>query len=581
MWLLNVHTLGLEEFYGSGRPAYAILSHRWEHEEITFQNIGQLHEPWQEEDTSTNDLRSITRASNKIRSCCEITLRRDLNYVWIDTCCIDRKSSAELSEAINSMYHWYAEASVCLAYLFDVESAEDLKESSWFSRAWTLQELLAPTEVVFYNSEWRELGRRGNALTAEDAALISQCTGIPEKALRAFKPQDYSIATRMSWASERHATRDEDIAYSLLGLFDVNMPLLYGEGSKAFQRLQEEIMKLSNDMTIFLWSGASCRNFGMLAAAPSCFKKRENALPTSEGFSLNNAGLLLKLFVQPVAPGFYAAYMREWRHVADIQDEDFMRQTNWEQTLHGNPDIKTLLLAKTSAYDQYTRASDSTGYKSRVLDIFRRPDRLEIATARLCELRISRDVLVAGPTSHGTGFHITSNVLASLFTKFPTETSPVYSFQKRISSDLIANIAFPPGQTMGIPGYIILEMPQRSFVTVFFGFDFYFRPICFAQVGFFKPGDPSSIGNKTDEEVMSMIRKLEQEHPGDRSTTEVISQGLIPCYCYRGRENRFQTCSFNALDLEMAFSPRDFGFEVYVESKSVRNNRKGYYIGIG
>ena len=174
----------------------------------------------------------------------------------MDTCCIDRSSSAELSEAINSMYQWYGQAKYCIAYLADISIVKDetrverkrFWESEWFKRGWTLQELLASRELVFCDRSWKAIGTKTRL-----KAYVSRATRISIRHL--FTPSEASVAAKMSWASHRQTSRPEDIAYSLLGLFDVNMPLLYGEGEyKAFQRLQYEIVRSRRDESIFAWS---------------------------------------------------------------------------------------------------------------------------------------------------------------------------------------------------------------------------------------------------------------------------------------------------------------------------------------
>jgi hypothetical protein len=173
-----------------------------------------------------------------------------------DTCCIDKSSSAELSEAINSMYAWYQRGVVCYAYLSDVqlwstyqpedadgawvaenpEAVLQVMKSRWWTRGWTLQELIAPPSVVFYaatSQGWSKIGTKGSLID-----LVAARTGIRDDILRGLDVKKCSVAQRMSWASQRETTRTEDLAYCLLGIFGVNMPLLYGEGSKAFLRLQ-------------------------------------------------------------------------------------------------------------------------------------------------------------------------------------------------------------------------------------------------------------------------------------------------------------------------------------------------------
>ena len=163
MYLLNVRTLQLERFLGNEVPAYAILSHTWGHGEILFRDI------WQRENA---EIRKEGFA--KVRSCCQLANIDNLDYVWIDTCCIDSDSSAELSEAINSMYQWYQDSKICYAYLSDVgEGQKTFKESRWFSRGWTLQELLASTAIRFFNHKWSEIGSKSSL----HSALLS-ATGV-------------------------------------------------------------------------------------------------------------------------------------------------------------------------------------------------------------------------------------------------------------------------------------------------------------------------------------------------------------------------------------------------------------------
>ena len=245
MRLIQTTKLELHEFY-SDIPEYVILSHTWQKgEEISLQELEA-------------DLSKSKTGWNKIRKLCELARGKKYLWAWIDTCCIDKTSSVELSEAINSMYQWYQNASLCYAYLADVN--EDWRISGflkilsekpfWFTRGWTLQELIAPRNVVFLAADWTILGTKAS-LCKE----LSNLTGITVEVL--LQPQllsSMSIARRMSWASVRKTTRPEDIAYCLMGMFDVNMPLLYGEGtSKAFIRLQEEIIKNSEDQSLFAW----------------------------------------------------------------------------------------------------------------------------------------------------------------------------------------------------------------------------------------------------------------------------------------------------------------------------------------
>ncbi|KAF2732125.1 HET-domain-containing protein, partial [Polyplosphaeria fusca] len=226
-------------------PAYAILSHTWGKEEVTFQDI----------EAKGGKCKSISKAGwAKIQFCAEQATADGLQYFWVDTCCIDKRNAVELGAAINSMFRWYQNAARCYVYLSDVSklSKSDngaggerawekaFRTSRWFTRGWTLQELIAPRLVDFFSAEGQRLGSK-LSLTAE----IHEITGIPEKALQSDALSSFSIRERRSWAERRTTTIEEDNVYCLLGIFDVSMALIYGERrDQAFRRLEEEIHKL-------------------------------------------------------------------------------------------------------------------------------------------------------------------------------------------------------------------------------------------------------------------------------------------------------------------------------------------------
>lgn len=292
MRLINTDNLILEEYPGDYSGRYAILSHTWEDGEISYQEM-QI--------AAHDDGRhgwSIRQKPGyrKIREFARVASADGFDYIWVDTCCIDKTSSAELSESINCMFRWYSKAARCYVYLADVPNGcmKDLREalkkriiynsdgrqtwtkeggkpwskreyhklawpsraaidhpfyqSRYFTRGWTLQELIAPTDLVFYHLDWTP------GLTKSDEPyILYRITGIPESVLETGDCSSISIADRMQWASARTTTRIEDMAYCLLGIFDVNMPMLYGESDKSFLRLQEEICKISDDQSIFAW----------------------------------------------------------------------------------------------------------------------------------------------------------------------------------------------------------------------------------------------------------------------------------------------------------------------------------------
>ncbi|KAH9892096.1 heterokaryon incompatibility protein-domain-containing protein [Xylariomycetidae sp. FL2044] len=291
---------------------YAILSHTWgrqgpdglwgyEDEEILFADVGV---------GDTRDKKSP--AWDKIWHACRIALNHGLSYIWVDTCCINKESSAELNESINAMFSWYAQSDLCLAYLADLRrspnpqpgsepksGSQDLEDElrccRWVHRGWTLQELIAPRNMGFYDQDWNLIGSR-----ADLAVVLQNITGIHIDALQGVKPcSSFTIAERMNWAANRKTKRPEDRAYSLLGIFGVSMPLLYGIGGfRAFHRLQEEIIKTTTDLTIFIWEPRSntTQFCSMFANSPDDFEpssQQINSMGIDGNFSITNNGLLM------------------------------------------------------------------------------------------------------------------------------------------------------------------------------------------------------------------------------------------------------------------------------------------------
>ncbi|KAK3654194.1 hypothetical protein LTR56_004249 [Elasticomyces elasticus] len=295
MRLLRVDTLEFEERdepVSQALAEYAVLSHTWNYgHEVLFENMA----------LGTKDVAAL--GYNKILSTCKQAAKDGLKYVWCDTCCLDKRSSSELQETINSMYRFYALSAICYVYLEDVEAGPDweeqLRNCRWLTRAWCLQELIAPLKVMLYDKDWILLS------SLQDAAkLVSSITGLDVRLLQHKRePGTYSVAQRMSWAANRHASRLEDVAYSLLGIFDVNLTMLYGEGPKAFRRLQEEIMRVSTDHSIFAWdrprNGDDREPRGVLPASPADFShcgrigRLSGLLPGA--FQLTSRGLKIPL----------------------------------------------------------------------------------------------------------------------------------------------------------------------------------------------------------------------------------------------------------------------------------------------
>lgn len=302
MWLIDTSTLKLKFVTEADRGSYAILSHTWGEDEVTFEQFHSF------EITSLNGTRHHNRFVKIIKTC-SLAAQHGLSYAWIDTCCIDKSSSAELSEAINSMFRYYENAAFCIVHISDLSSSSDPATLSlefesqftrcrWLTRGWTLQEMIAPREVLFYDSTWTYRGSKNDW-----KSLLSKETGVDESILDSGTAlRTIPVAQRMSWASRRRTTRTEDMAYCLMGIFDVNMPLIYGEGSKAFIRLQEEISKQTYDLSLFAWQQLdSSQNYrGILARSAKEFSNYGGMKPRIRGvifpteFTLTNRGLRIE-----------------------------------------------------------------------------------------------------------------------------------------------------------------------------------------------------------------------------------------------------------------------------------------------
>ncbi len=279
-------------------PRYAILSHRWGDDEVELKDLDPVV---LRSSTSTN-----SPAINKIRGACKTAQARKppIGWLWMDTCCIDKTSAVEETRSINAMFDWYGQAEVCITYLHDVQAFPDPdtavfkrirddkltdEESEWFERGWTLQELLAPERMDFYDWNWNPMGTREGL--AED---IERVTGIATKYLQGpSNLSEASIATKFSWMAGRVTGQVEDIAYSMIGLLNVNMTPQYGERRKSFMRLQRALVETIADESIFAWTvppaGLQCfrrsgsassapqwhpqeDRWGLLAPSPDCFR---------------------------------------------------------------------------------------------------------------------------------------------------------------------------------------------------------------------------------------------------------------------------------------------------------------------
>jgi hypothetical protein len=262
-------------FVGREIPEYVILSHTWgaDTEEVTYRDVMS--------GTGKNKA-----GYKKIRFCGEQASRDRIQYFWVDTCCIDKSNNTELAEAINSMFRWYRYANKCYVYLSDVSgltSSDDnnshqpwesaFRASRWFTRGWTLQELLAPTSIEFFSRYNKRLGDKRTL-----KRHIHEITGIPISALEGAPLSQFGVEERLSWAENRQTAREEDEAYSLLGMFGIYLPLIYGEGRKhAFKRLRKEIQNSptgEHTINFFIFSHtliAFCKKMGNLGRFPLQF----------------------------------------------------------------------------------------------------------------------------------------------------------------------------------------------------------------------------------------------------------------------------------------------------------------------
>ncbi|KAI5989361.1 hypothetical protein EDD15DRAFT_1319708 [Pisolithus albus] len=233
----------------SGYFQFVTFSHRWGVEEPLLRDI---------QGRSIYGM-STEGGVGKLQAFCLRACEQDYLWAWSDTCCIDKDSSAELQEAIGSMFAWYRRSALTIVYLHDVPNTGSFRSSEWFTRVWTLQELLAPKTVLFYTQDWSPYKNHVGSNHKADVNVMEElkrATGIEPGFLTEFSPCMDNARSRLQWASLRHATRPEDIAYSLFGIFDVHLPILYGESAeKALGRLLAEIISLSRDISVLDWVG--------------------------------------------------------------------------------------------------------------------------------------------------------------------------------------------------------------------------------------------------------------------------------------------------------------------------------------
>ncbi|KAG8832015.1 hypothetical protein FRC17_002201 [Serendipita sp. 399] len=311
---------------------YSVLSHRWGDHEIVFHHMQmpseELAKIWELSSTSEklmmlrNIVPSATGPSiDKISWFLDISKTKGCQYAWMDTICINKGSSSELDESIRSMYGWYRDSYICIVHLSKTVLNSHLGNDPWFTRGWTLQELLAPSRFAFYSKDWKQLTRvdctkrsfkqakqRDEESESRLWTYVEKVTGIDAEDLHNFKPGVFDIRKRMSWISRRTTTRIEDMAYCLIGIFNVNLSTAYGEKEAAFYRLQMEILQSSNDISIFDWQGQASIFNSMLAKSPACFTqyfglRKDTSLPAGDDptFVRTNVGIRIPLAIYPLS----------------------------------------------------------------------------------------------------------------------------------------------------------------------------------------------------------------------------------------------------------------------------------------
>lgn len=415
MRLLDVHSVAkdrLPVFHelhedDSSSPDYAILSHTWgksqDNKDIIFDDIPSREtfarfldeatqlKQWQE----AIDMKKA--GFSKIINACRVARELELDYIWIDSCCIDKSKSAELNESINSMYSWYENSERCIVYLEDLDPDGDLRQCRWFKRGWTLQELVAPSRgVYFFDRNWNSFGQRSDTGLCES---ISSITGIDMDCLQGrANLTSLSISHKMSWAEGRETTRPEDRAYSLLGIFEVNMPLIYGEGgTKAFRRLQEEIARVSSDLSLFAWDPRAEGNAGLdaFASSPDNFAAYKDMVPSyqSQHFTRTNKGIEMTAIL--------------WRVICDDGRERLMLAIGKQK--NGKLDVGVIL--RKIGHNMYMRRGSMRPFSDEQITSSTRRSTFYLVSPHVSTgyehvLKMSRKSAILIPTTGLGNFHI-------------------------------------------------------------------------------------------------------------------------------------------------------------------------------
>ncbi|KAG1892775.1 heterokaryon incompatibility protein-domain-containing protein [Suillus subluteus] len=277
---------------------YAILSHRWlDSGEPTYEEMkaGSL---------------AAGPGYEKLKNFCRAARQYNVEFAWSDTCCINKSSSTELDESIRSMFRWYRNSEICVVHLAKSTTIKDILLDEWTERGWTLQELLAPFYIKFFNKYWTPMTNDSNdkrkEATTEILQTLEKATGVPHHEIYwQFNPGPSKVDERMAWAARRKTTRVEDVAYSLMGIFDVSLQIAYGEGGdRAFCRLIEAIMQ-AGDPSVLNWKGAAAKHHtsDAIPRSPRSFLDRRELKLASGGrleMTMTGLGLRMHLVIVPL-----------------------------------------------------------------------------------------------------------------------------------------------------------------------------------------------------------------------------------------------------------------------------------------
>ncbi|KAG1756008.1 hypothetical protein EDB19DRAFT_446368 [Suillus lakei] len=301
-----------EDYKPSELVKYAILSHRWLNSgEPTYKEMKERKAGNSGYEKLKEKLKEKKAGYEKLDNFCDKAKKCKVEFAWSDTCCIDRSSSAELDESIRSMFRWYRHSAICIVHLAESNNIKDILRDEWTRRGWTLQELLAPLCIKFFKKDWTPMTHDPNDKRKKrDTELMKtlvRATAIPvDNIYREFTPSSSKVDERMAWAAKRKTTKGEDMAYCLMGIFNVSLQIAYGEGKdRAFCRLIEAIMQ-AGDPSVLNWKGIAAKHHtsAVIPQSPSNFlgrQKLEFKLASGKlEMTMTSLGLRVPLVILPL-----------------------------------------------------------------------------------------------------------------------------------------------------------------------------------------------------------------------------------------------------------------------------------------